>query len=393
MKTTFIVPLLLAAAALLAPAPRAWSLPDSAEQAAPPRARLAIWCEFMPYRDVLPHLPALARYECDLLLHVGAGDIGSPDLARACRAARGQGVRVTAWFLLPYDEHLYVGEKSIEPTKDLARRFAAWARQEDLGVASVVFDCEPSPLLGRRLFACVRRGQVFGLARILRQETNPAAFASAAAELNALIDELHGQGFQVMGAANRVFLDFLARGNTSVQDALNAPFSMVKWDRLSFITYRYHASQVQYVAMVNRYAYLAALHFGDRAALDLGLLGDQRDFPEHRERADLFGGGRAFTGYLDGMRSVFDLREAVGIALGRGVRHINLYSLEGAVGSIAGLDYWLRAAAESTPLTGLARWTPIASSKLRFTAALLSGLYSTMVGQPQDPAPASPPTP
>lgn len=382
--------------ALLLSAVLAFALPSAAVPDVPAAAapashpRLAIWCEFMSYRQVLGVLPDLARYNCSLLLHVGPGDVGDPELTRVCRAARSNGVEVVAWFLLPYEEHLYVGEASLGPTRDLARRFAAWSRQEQLGLEWVVFDCEPSPFLGRRLFECVRRGQVFKLARVLRNETDPERFTQAVRELNDLIDELHGQGFRVMGAANRIFLDFLQRGHTSIEDALNAPFSMVRWDRISFITYRYHASQVQYVTMVNRYSSLAARYFGERAGLDLGLLGDQRSIPEHRTRAELFGGGGAFLGYLEGMRSVYDLREVVGVALGRGVQHINLYSLEGAVGSVAGLDLWLKAASESQPVTGLARWTPVGTARMGFMGFLLNGLFTTMVGH-GPPSPGVPP--
>jgi hypothetical protein len=268
-----------------------------AAPAAPPQ--LSIWCEFMPYKDVEATLPVLARYDCDLLLHVGREDIGNSDLVALCRAARSHGVNVAAWFLLPYDEHLYVGEATADPIRDFSLKFVEWSQKETLGIDWVVFDCEPSPLLGKKLFYEVRRGRVIALARILRAETEPAQFSESVDKLNNLIDELHGRGVKVMGAANRVFLDFLRHGNTAVQDSLNAPFSMVRWDRASFITYRYKASQVQYVGMVNRYGTLAHLYFDEKAALDLGLLGDQRDFPEHRERAELFAGGDYFMSYLN----------------------------------------------------------------------------------------------
>jgi GNAT superfamily N-acetyltransferase len=345
----------------------------------PRRAQLAIWCEFMPYDEVEKHLSVLGRYSCALLLHVGTGDIG-PGLARLCRRAAESRVPVIAWFLLPYDEHLYVGEETVTATRELALRFARWAREEQLDADGVVFDCEPSPLLGRVLFAAVRRGRVIGLSRLLKNETDPRRFQRSVESLNALIRELHAEGFRVMGSANRVFLDFYRHGNTAAQDALNAPFTMIRWDRMSFITYRYQASQVQYVAMINRYAGLAHRFFGDRAALDVGLLGDQRALPGHAERAELFGGGRRFSSYLLGMRSVLELGEAVGVALGRRVEYVNLYSLEGAVASVAGLDFWLRAASEARPITGLARWTPLRSSKLAMMSALLNGLFRSLVG-------------
>ena len=344
-----------------------------------PRPHLSIWCEFMPYKEVEATLPALARYDCDLLLHVGREDIGSKDLVSLCRAARLNGVKISAWLLLPYDEHLYVGEATADPIRDFSLQFVDWSHKETLAIDWVVFDCEPSPLLGKKLFAEARQGDVVALARILRGETEPAQFSDSVDKLNALIDELHGRGVKVMGAANRVFLDFLRHDNTEVQDSLNAPFSMVRWDRTSFITYRYKASQVEYVSMVNRYAGLAHLYFGDKAALDLGLLGDQRDFADHRERAELFSGGDFFISYLNGMRSTCDLQEVVGVSLGRGVTHINLYSLEGAADSVAGLDYWLRAASESQPLTGLDRWTPVKSAKMGFMGWLLNALYRASV--------------
>ena len=60
-----------------------------------PAPQLSIWCEFMPYKEVAATLPILARYHCDLLLHVGRSDVGSPDLVALCRAARSNGRMVS----------------------------------------------------------------------------------------------------------------------------------------------------------------------------------------------------------------------------------------------------------------------------------------------------------
>ncbi len=334
----------------------------------------------MPYHKVEKTLPVLSRYQCELLLHVGRKDIGNPELVHLCRAAASNGVAVSAWFLLSYEEHLYVGEETVGPMRDLSLRFADWAKQENLDIKWFVFDCEPSPILGRRLFAAVRHGNVVALARALREEKNPRQFSKSVEQLNGLIEDLHGRGIKVMGSANRVFLDFYRYGNTGVQDSLNAPFTMVHWDRVSFITYRYRASQVEYVAMINRYATLAHRYFGDKAALDVGLLGDQRAMPEHRRRAKLFGGGNYFISYLDGLRSVHDLAEVTGVSTACGLTRINLYSLDGAVNSVAGLDYWLNAAANAEPASGLERWTPWSSVRQELMGRVLNGLFSGFIG-------------
>jgi len=343
--------------------------------------KLSIWCEFMPYEKVIDVLPILAEYHCDLLLHVEQKDIGDEMLAKLFRQAHEAQINVSAWFLLPYDKHLYVGEETVDHTRDLSLKFADWVNKENLEVNAVAFDCEPSPLLGKQLFAAVRHARIDKLANTLKAEQDPDRFQRSIDGLNSIIDELHDRGFRVMGAGNRTFLDFLKHGNTSIQDALNAPFTMVHWDRTSFITYRYLASQAQYVAMIKRYGALANKYFGQQASLDLGLIGDQRNYPEHQERAKLFGGEKQFIKYLDGMTSVYDLQEVVGIALGRNIEYINLYSLEGAVDSVAGLDFWLKAASEAKPLNGWDRWTPFQSLKLSIISGSMNGLFSLFVGE------------
>ena len=344
------------------------------------RPRLGIWCEFMPYRQVVNWLPMLSRYDCRLLIHVESEDIGDEDFVRLCRAACSNGVRVTAWFLLPYDKSLYVGEETAGEFERLALAFADWNTQAHLGVREVVFDCEPNPQLGARLAECLRRHSLLGMARVLRGQMDRRNFANSVHRLNNLIFELHAKGLRVNGAANRVFLDFMRYGNVAVQDSLNAPFSMIDWDGVSFITYRYKTSAVQYVAMIKRYGRLERRYFDSESGLDVGLVGDHRHIPEHVERAKRFGLGAYYLGYLEGMHDPDDLRQAVSAALGVGVSRINIYSLEGAVGSKAGLEGWLQAAAGARPLRGPAVWTPFNSFKMGLTALTLEGLFRGLVG-------------
>jgi hypothetical protein len=82
------------------------------------------------------------------------------------------------------------------------------------------------------------------------------------------------------------------------------------------------------------------------------------------------------------MRSVYELQEVVGVALSRGVRNINLYSLEGAVNSVPGLDAWLKAAAESRPASGMVRWTPVGSVRMWLAAGMLNRLFDVLVVNP-----------
>ncbi len=320
-----------------------------------------MWCEFMPYAEVQAQLPVLAQYQCDLILHVERESLDDPDFAPLLREAERLGVGVDAWLLLPYDEHLYVGQASIDATRDLARQAADFFEANQLAVRAFVFDCEPSPLLGSELFAAVLAKSLPQLARVLRAQMDPEIFHRDVADLNDLIAELRQRGYAVDGAANRAFLDAQSRGNVALEDALNAPVSGLHWDALSFITYRYQISQLSYVAMLNRYATLARRLYGERAAMDVGLVGDYHQISENAERAELFGGGEFFYSYLRGMRRTPDLEEAIGVVLGCGIRNINIYALDGAVPSVAGLENWLRAARRARPRSFVARWTPVRS--------------------------------
>ncbi len=336
----------------------ALGLSVGAAAAEPAIERLAIWCEFMPYGEVEGQLPVLAEYGCGLILHVERESLADPDFAKVLRAAEREGVEVVAWLLLPYEEHLYVGQASVEGVRTLALEAADYFGKNGLKVKGFAFDCEPSPLLGRELFEAVRAKSLGQLVRVLRAQMDPAEFRRDTAEINQLIGELRARGYSVDGAANRAFLDAQARGNVALEDALNAPVSGVEWDALSFITYRYQAGQFSYVGMLNRYATLARRLYGERAAMDVGLLGDYDGIPQNAERAALFGGGELFYDYLRGMKNVFELEEAVGVVLGCGVRRVNLYAMDGAVTSVAGLENWLKAARRAKPLSPLARWTP-----------------------------------
>jgi len=346
----------------------------------PPIERLAIWCEFMPYAEVESHLPMLKKYDCDLILHVEKESFSDPEFVRLLRAADHEGVGVDAWLLLPYEKHLYVGQASVESTRQLARQAADFFENNHLRVRAFVFDCEPSPLLGQELFEAVQAKSLPQLARTLREQLDPEAFQRDTKSLNQLIVELRGRGYAVDGAANRAFLDSQLRGNVALEDALNAPVSGMAWDALSFITYRYQASQLSYVAMLNRYATLARRLYGPRAAMDVGLIGDYDKIPQNVERAALFGGGDLFYDYLHGMRSAFDLEEAVGTVLGCGVRRVNLYALDGAATSVAGVENWLKAARRARPLSAFVRWTPVRSMQYALLGALIEKSFRWFTG-------------
>jgi len=343
--------------------------------------RLNIWCEFLPYHRVRAWLPVLARYECGLILHVKRENVGDPALAALLREARERRVPVSAWLLLPVDEHIYVGEATIEAFERFSTRFLDWAQSARLDAEWLVFDCEPSFLLGKRLVEQVRKRNLRGVARVLKKEKNPAQFEATAGRLNALVAQLRTRDARIMGSANRAFLDAQRYGNITVQDTLGVPFTMVDWDRGSFITYRYQVSHGRYLAMMHHYAALAHRFYGDRAALDVGLLGDHRRVVGHRKRAQASGSEKYYLSFLDGIRSPEELTEAIAVGMSRGVNRYNLFSLDGAVESAAGLEDWLAAAAQARPEQGWQLLTRLRSARLTLTMWFADQLFNLFVGR------------
>lgn len=357
-----------------------WNGQETGSETNPP-PKISIWCEFEPYDSVRRHLPALAEREIDLFLHVGPDDIGNAELLALLREAEKLGVEVMAWLLLPYDEHLYVGEWTLDATREFALDWVAWVKRERLPQRWIIFDCEPAPEIGKNMFEQVQRVSPRGLAKYLRSQKDGARFRKSVRDLNALLDELHAEGFRVFGSCNRIILDGLRHGNVTWQDALNIPFSMVNWDRVSFISYRYQASRRYYLAMVRRYSTLAVRHFGERAGIDIGLIGDNRKIPENLERMKIFGGGDRFMSYLDGIQSPREMASAIATAREAGIRYVNLYALDGVFHSSASVEQWLDCARMPVDLQTEVGPTPVGSVKAGMTGYALNSLFRIFIRQ------------
>jgi hypothetical protein len=344
-----------------------------------PPPKISIWCEFEPYESVRKYLPALAERKIDLFLHVSPNDIGKPELAALLREARERGIEVMAWLLLPYEKHLYVGEWTLASTRQFALDLASWIQREQLGVRWIIFDCEPAPEIGKNMYEKVCQHSFRGLTAYVQKQTDAANFAESIRALNSLIGELHARGFQVLGSCNRVILDGLRYGNVTWQDAFNVPFSMIHWDRVSFIAYRYQASRRYYLAMVRRYSTLAVRYFGERAGIDVGLIGDNRHIPENIKRMEIFGGGEHFMSYLDGMQSTHEMSAIIATAREAGLRYVNLYSLDGALQSPRSVVEWLDCARAAINTPTEVGPTPVGSVKAGLTGFVLNGLFRVFI--------------
>ncbi|MBN2189625.1 MAG: hypothetical protein JW728_00245 [Candidatus Aureabacteria bacterium] len=339
--------------------------------------KIGLWCEFLPYSRVKDYIRDMGEQDITLILHIGPSDIGNPDLVSLLKKAEQCHVDVRAWFLLPYEEDLYFCEDTLDNTEDFVNDFIDWVKRDGIGIKWVVFDCEPTPSTGREFFRYVREKDIVSFIGHLKKNKNEKRFKRSVHRMNKIIGRLHKEGFFVAGTSNRMILEGLYFRNISLQDSLNVPFTMLDWDELSFLVYRYKASQIDYLGMVKRYAKIAKKYFGGKGVLDIGLIGDNRKIPENEKRMDLFGGEKKFTDLLIGIDNPLELAEIVDIIKKNGLSRVNVYSLDG----IAVSGYSLAAWFENDVPPDKRYFTHIASIKAGLTNASLQLIYNVLVGK------------
>ena len=342
--------------------------------------KICVWCEFLPYEIVENYLEELREKDISLILHIGPSDIGSPALLKLLYKAEKCGVDVRAWFLLPYDEDLYFCEDTLDQTENFVRDFVKWAKDESLNIKWVVFDCEPTPTTGKEFLKYVREKDIMSFITHLRKNKNEQKFRQSIKRMSSLIDYLHKEGYFVAGTSNRMVIEGLYFKNVTLQDSLNIPFTMLDWDEVSFLAYRYKASRADYIGMVKRYTMLAKKYFGEKGVLDIGLVGDNRLLEENKERMRIFDGKEAFMDFLIGMKYPRDLTEIMDVIKKSGLFRVNIYSLDGMLVSDYPVSAWL----EQEKNNGKTYFTPLSSLKAGFTNASLQLLYNVLVVKDDD---------
>jgi hypothetical protein len=165
-----------------------------------------------------------------------------------------------------------------------------------------------------------------GAAALLLNNQDPESFAQAAGKYTDMVSTLHGRGFKVMVVTFPMVLDDLvADSDNSIQDLLNIPVAPVPWDELSFMTYTTtfatmaHAEITPYLPYT--YGLDAVRFYGDKAALDLGVIGNVGMVEE------------------EGITDIQEMRAQVGAAKEAGLTKIHAYSLDGIL-TLEKQDQW-----------------------------------------------------
>ncbi len=288
-----------------------------------------VWAELMGDDEVAAALPEMASRGLRIGLHLPAERVGDAGFAALTRRAADLGVPVRLWPLLPREQGYWIGESNADPAAELLEAIVRWRAQPDGVVAEgVSIDLEPDYDYAEALRAAQKLNPARWLG-LLRSHIDPPAFERARGALGRAVDATRRSGLAMHAVTYPMVLD-QRRSSTVVEDAFDVPVSGIDWDEISFMVYQTgFAQQTGHwfgPALVYSYAREAIARFGERAGIDLGVIGNHG--------IGLDPGNR----YPDPCALSADL--AASLSAGIPLERTRIYGLAGVLAE-GGLDRWL----------------------------------------------------
>jgi hypothetical protein len=312
----------------------------------------ALWSEFLSVDEVISIIPVLYEKGIALYQAIPADMIGDKDIARLLGEVSCNGVELRAWLTLPNDQGYWPNEKNAWLFSEKALKLAGWIKQSGWDIDWIVVDMEPDFSMMNSLFEALGSGRLIEAFELLKDNHDPEMYEASVDVYEKLVDDLHALGFKVMVVTFPMVLDDMHDGDSSIQDLLNIPVTRIDWDMVSFMTYTtifemILGSEVSEY-LVYSYGQDAVKFFGDRAAVELGIIG---------------GGGM-----IDnvGITDLGKLERQVDAAKYAGVKAIHAYSLDGILGLDENDKYFdiFKATAHAKPETQIS--VKIIRSALKF---------------------------
>jgi len=240
-------------------------------------AGFALWAESMSDADVRAALPTLSAAGAGLGLMLPAERLDDASFARLTRDASDAGVPIRAWPLLPTELGYWISESNAAHAAELLESVAKWTeRRGGPALQGVSIDLEPDFEYSERL-RHASRGRPDRLLAMLVSHVRPDRLGAARDSLARGVRRLRSAGLWAHAVTFPVVLD-QPEGTTLLEDAFDIPVSGIDWDEVSFMVYQ--TPIAQWVGawlgpeLVRSYAESAVARFGDRAGLDLGIVGD-----------------------------------------------------------------------------------------------------------------------
>lgn len=288
-------------------------------------APLQAWLEFTDVGEVPKHLRAAAHFRLDIRLAVQAGVHDQVFIETACTAAASHDLGLTLWPLLAEEDGYWPNQSNAEAFSTWALEVLDWTTDSCDALQAVVVDMN-MPTDRSDIWMGDEIGSTADRVALLEKGMDEPAFLAAKDVYKAWIEAVRSRHptIEVHLSTLPMLVDDHLDGDESIAMALWTPVEGLDWDRVSFQVYRtvfpaYSASLLGTEAvfgpgLVSSYAADIVELYGDRAAIDIGIIGP-----------DKWGPG--------GMTEPGGLQEDIAAALDAGIplNAIHIDSLDGLV--------------------------------------------------------------
>lgn len=274
-----------------------------------------LWSEFLSPEETAARIPALKERGIALFQNIPSEKIFDNAYGELLRNASCSGLEVRAWLTLPEKDGYWPNEKNAELFSSTAIELARWIRAGNWNINWIVVDMEPDLEMLNKLLASLGSFDIATAVRILVENSDDESYKKAHGIYSAMVEKLHTMGFKVMVTTFPMLLDDLADGDSTIQNLLNIPVDGIAWDQISVMAYSTIFESIlktdvpEY--LVYSYGADAVKYYGDRAAIELGMIGQV-----------------GMISY-EGISDPEVLKKQVGAAKAAGLKDIHAYSLDG----------------------------------------------------------------
>lgn len=327
--------------------------PEPAREA----AFASAWAEFLPPEQIEAAFPLLGRHQVAVNLAWPVAQLSDPALTTLVKRASAAGVEIRPWLLLSEADGYWPGSTNAPVFASAARSLMDVWEKNGLAPTTFVVDMEMSKDRVDQLDALWRKDDVLGVVELMKSGVDPARYASATEQYATLVEEAQSRGWRVHLTTLPQVLDDYADGDDGLRQALGIPVEGIGWDVVTFQAYRTLFGDMlggdtpPTAYFVHSYGKDARKLFGDKAGLDVGMVGE---------------GVTPASTYASGSELAADLAAAAAAGIPRAL--LNVYNLDGVLARTP-VEQWL---GEPTELG--APDQDAATVSIRKNATILDGL-------------------
>jgi hypothetical protein len=240
--------------------------------------------------------------------------IGSPELLNIIGQAAQNHVSIRLWPMLSQADGVWANEDNVDLFSQEVNNLITWLNANNVKPGWLIFDLEPPYSLTMSMTTIAQTGNTFSALTMLISQMSPVTYRYALNRFIEIVESVHKKGWKVECVTYPLVLDDMYDSNSGMQMLFHIPVIGVPWDQVSFMVY-----QSSFKSLLGKWfgpsivaSYTKDAHdlYGSNAIIALGVIGD-----------DPISGTQGYT-------SKTELFNDISAALGTGITHIEIYSLD-----------------------------------------------------------------